>query len=594
MSAPWSNLAVVAGSTVGGMVVFMLTFGAITFGMAQVRAQGWGRFATVGLLGVCMAAGTALAWEVHAGMADKGDGFIVFVLMFFLIGPLAFLALAFMLPPRSRRGGPRRGGQGLAAACFAGAGLCALGLVAVVSLPAATDGAVRGADLGPLVTPLLALVAGLAVAGWRVRRQRRAISASAATQADPRPPVLYLREFRFESQPFVVADAQSLRPYLQNAVRWVPQWLQPGWLDVQAVTAEEYLAAAMTQQLGPFVALGNPLDELPALGAARDYADDGQWRVQFLDLAQRAQAVLLAPGTSDAMAWELQALHRAGLAHKLFVAVGSDAFRPTTTWWVGRLRGWRNPDWLAFRALLQAAGFSTPPQAPRPWSVLAFDAAGRGQWVADGTAVDPVLYAGTVGRHLDAQQPLSALVCPRPPPPHAAEARIAQHELQALQAQYAAPPAPALPLTLAQEMDDISSGRNSRLELRWLGALLLLLLPVATCVTEALPQVKLKFGFEASFADHLAITAVAGALSFLLVVPRATRWMAVLSGSLAGMGAYTLCRLLLWSAERVRPDLMFICVLLGAAPGAALMWWRLTRYWQAQDAQDAQDVARPR
>lgn len=568
MSPAWWEMFVIFGSIVAAMAVVLCTFAACMLGLAQLRSTGWGSAASFGLLLLCTATGTWWAWQIRAAFADGGTGFIAFMLGFMLIGPLAFAAIAWLMPTRRRQGGPRRAGRGLAAGFFAAALLCALALVVVMALPAYSDGVVRGSDLKTLAAPLLALTAGLTLAGLRVRRQRRALSATVVLAGDARPPVLYLREFRHERQPFVAGGAEELRPYLQSAVRWLPSWLQPSWADIQTVSAEEYLAVAMGVQLGPFVALGSPLDELPPLGAARDYAQDAGWQQRLVGLAHAACAIVLVPGTSDALGWEPRTLREAGLSSKLFVLVGSDAFQNSGLWWVGRLYGWRNPDWPAFRGLLQAAGYSTPPSAPRPRSVLGFDEAGRGRWLADGTALSPESYAGAIAAHLQAT-PLTGPLC----------TDDSVH-----------PPALARSPTTAEEMDDIVSGRSMGFELRILGAILLLSLPVTFCVSESLAGAWMKpFGFQAGVLELSAISAVAGCLSLLLLAPRGMRCAAVLTGALAGAGAYAtafvLGSLLASSfGMRLRYELMFVLVVLGAAPGVAAMAWWAIRLMEAEDA----------
>lgn len=400
MSTAWSDNFIIAGSSIAAMIAVMLTYAVIMLGLRRLRAAGWGSLVAAGLLLSCGAGGAWLAWQIRNRFDDPFVGFIVFMLGFASIGPIAFAAIAWLLPQRRRKGGARRGGRALAAACYAAALLCLAALIGVLALPAYTGGVIQFSDLPKIVATLLALVAGLTVAGTRVRRQRRAATATEVAAADRRPPVLYLREFRYERQPFVRGDAASLKRYLQNAGRWVPWWLRPAWADVQVVSAEEYLAEAMDSQIGPFLALGGPLDELPPLGAFRDYAEDADWETRFMALAQTARAIVLIPGSSDALRWELRTLLDAGMAAKSFVLVGSDAFQSSTLWWVGRLYGWRNPDWSAFRGLLQASGYRVPPDAPRPYSVLGFDKAGRGRWLAEGTAVAPELYAAAMITHL--------------------------------------------------------------------------------------------------------------------------------------------------------------------------------------------------
>lgn len=563
MSPGWSSLLITFGTIAGLGAIFLIVYAALMLGLARLRDSGWPGLASAGLLAASVAAGAWLAWQLSAHMTQPEMGFVVNTLVFFLAGPVAFAAMAWALPARRRRGGPRRAGLTLAAAFFAGSVLAALGVLVVMALPTYSGGTIGGAELGALVAPLLALTAGLAVAGWRVLRQRRALSASALAAADTRAPVLYLREFRHERQPFVSGPAEVMRPYLRSASRWVPDWLRPGWADLQAVSAEEYMADAVAAQLGPFVALGSPADELPPLGAAREYAEDGDWQTRFLALAQRAQAIMLVPGTSDALAWELRALHQAGLAPRLFVLVGSDSFQRSALWWVGRFHGWRNPDWPAFRGLLQAAGFSTPPHSPPPFSVLGFDQTGQGRWLAEGTAIDPVLYAATMAARVHAP----------PGPPWPADTSVA------------APPAPPRPPALAQEMDDISSGRSAGPELRWLGAVMLLTLPVFLCINETVPgRVAMSFGFEGSVFDYAAISAGAGSGAFLMIAPRELRWSALFSGALAGLGSYGAGVLLAGSFVRVRYEFIFLAVMLGAAPGMGWMFWRVTRQLDGEDA----------
>src|SRR6185295_6816763 len=56
---------------------------------------------------------------------------------------------------------------------------------------------------------------------------------------------------------------------------------------------------------GPFVAVGNPTEELPVLGAARVYATDEAWQMTVDELTARAGVVLLQAGESEGVAWEV-------------------------------------------------------------------------------------------------------------------------------------------------------------------------------------------------------------------------------------------------------------------------------------------------
>lgn len=91
------------------------------------------------------------------------------------------------------------------------------------------------------------------------------------------------------------------------------------------------------------MALGNPGDYLTPPGAAREYSEDGDWHQTFLRLAVAAQAIVLSPGASDSLRWELHSLLRSEMATKLFVVLGPDTFEisPVGQWsvWTERFTG---------------------------------------------------------------------------------------------------------------------------------------------------------------------------------------------------------------------------------------------------------------
>jgi hypothetical protein len=70
-------------------------------------------------------------------------------------------------------------------------------------------------------------------------------------------------------------------------------------------TYEERLARTL-RKLGPFVAVGDPTERLPLLGAARMYAADEDWRETVDELTARAGVVLLQAGEGDGLAWEVR------------------------------------------------------------------------------------------------------------------------------------------------------------------------------------------------------------------------------------------------------------------------------------------------
>ena len=149
-------------------------------------------------------------------------------------------------------------------------------------------------DLG---FPLTALAAGGALAVTTIvglygrhlamtgRKQRAALAAE-ATSRDPRPPVLYLRSFADDE---VVAEAHIVRGFIQ-------------------LSTEEEQFARVFNRIGPFVAIGDPREGLPDLGAARFYVGDDAWQQRVEDLLARARLVVLRLSATGGLLWELQAV----------------------------------------------------------------------------------------------------------------------------------------------------------------------------------------------------------------------------------------------------------------------------------------------
>lgn len=96
------------------------------------------------------------------------------------------------------------------------------------------------------------------------------VDAEALLTNDPRPPVLYLRDFRND----------------EAAASHIP-------IDGIFTTEEERLAAVMNQ-VGPFVALGAPERKgVTDFGAARLYVSDEEWRAKVVELLRRARMVVI-------------------------------------------------------------------------------------------------------------------------------------------------------------------------------------------------------------------------------------------------------------------------------------------------------------
>jgi hypothetical protein len=114
----------------------------------------------------------------------------------------------------------------------------------------------------------------------RRNQQLDAPDADTLRRADPRQQILFLRSF--------LDEKKALKKYRR------------------AYTTEEELVAKVMQQYGPFVAIGNPADQLPQLGAARVVVPNASWQEYVRSELRRSSFVLVRLGSSPGILWELQ------------------------------------------------------------------------------------------------------------------------------------------------------------------------------------------------------------------------------------------------------------------------------------------------
>jgi hypothetical protein len=154
--------------------------------------------------------------------------------------------------------------------------------------------------LGGLLTPVAgpglmfgALGALRAHAKEKVMRYG-AVTATELLDTDRRAPVLYLRSFEDES------------------LRALPSG-----------DMEDRLEIILTETLslvGPVVAVGDPADDLPPVGAARDYFGE-QWQQSVRQFMERARIIVAIVNTTPGVVWEVETIRRAGLLHRVVFVV---------------------------------------------------------------------------------------------------------------------------------------------------------------------------------------------------------------------------------------------------------------------------------
>jgi hypothetical protein len=190
--------------------------------------------------------------------------------------------------------------------------------------------------------------------------------------------VLYLRAFDDERRPFAVGPRRTLRHYTNQFTAQATNPRNPN--PTIKLTLDDFLKAAITARMGPFVGLGNPADRLPPDGAVREYAPDAAWKQRFLDLARSAKCIVIALGESDNLQWELNEIKEQGMCQKVCMftpprrdfgniskALSTESARRTDL----------ESMWAASSKALQRAGYDSGTDCPGSGAAITFDKNGK-------------------------------------------------------------------------------------------------------------------------------------------------------------------------------------------------------------------------
>ena len=160
-------------------------------------------------------------------------------------------------------------------------------LIVVIGLPLIFALRLGGALLGPAV---MLVVAAMYAMFTRARRVSQP-SADVARQGDLRPPILFLRSF--------LDDRYKLKERVRVA----------GVPINQPLRMEEALAVRF-HDFGPFLAVGEPGEGLPQLGAARAYLSDDQWQAAVVNWIRELRLIAMLCGPTHWIHWEMQNIIR--------------------------------------------------------------------------------------------------------------------------------------------------------------------------------------------------------------------------------------------------------------------------------------------
>ena len=160
---------------------------------------------------------------------------------------------------------------------------------------------------GVLFVLVFTVALGLVTRG----RRQRAATADRVLTEDVGPSIVFLR-------PFGVDRAEIGR---QRSSR-VRISLREGFEK----TYEERLTRTL-RKVGRLVAVGDPTEELPLLGAARTYAADEDWQKKVAELTAQASVVLLHAGESPGLGWEVRHVIELDAPERLILSLPLDAER---------------------------------------------------------------------------------------------------------------------------------------------------------------------------------------------------------------------------------------------------------------------------
>lgn len=174
-------------------------------------------------------------------------------------------------------------------------GWIAFGLMAW-GLLSATEPDVVKMLLGPFGVGLAAQF----MSGPMIRRGRRILqpSAAEARTADTRRPILFLRSFRDD-------DAEIIARVDEKG-------------NVSTDRLEEAISPPFSPY-GPLVAIGKPGEPLPRFGAARAYFGDADWKAAIARWMDEAVLLLVIPGLTKGLGWELDRIAGRGHGRKMLV-----------------------------------------------------------------------------------------------------------------------------------------------------------------------------------------------------------------------------------------------------------------------------------
>jgi hypothetical protein len=141
--------------------------------------------------------------------------------------------------------------------------------------------------------------------GSRLLSRARKIELSRASNEivrDSRPSILYLRSF--------LDDTMTAKPGAIQSLYYFP-----------SVRTEEEQLVSVLSGVGPVIAVGKPGEDLPELGARRVYFSHEIWQQSVGELMSEAALVVLRPGRTSGIWWEISYAMAKVRPERLLIAI---------------------------------------------------------------------------------------------------------------------------------------------------------------------------------------------------------------------------------------------------------------------------------
>ncbi len=181
-----------------------------------------------------------------------------------------------------------------------------------------------------------------------------ALTAKVKLELDPRAPIVYLRPFTIDSEQ--IGD--------------VTMGMSAPW-ETPRVTYESMIVQSLSR-LGPVIAIADPKEKLPPIGAARMQARDDEWEGTVLDLLSKAQIVVIRPGTTKGIETELKHAFGKTRPERLMLLLPRAEFLSRAS-----DRKQRTEKLNLCRSAAEGSNVRSLPPTPLNWEILVFDRSGN-------------------------------------------------------------------------------------------------------------------------------------------------------------------------------------------------------------------------